>query len=396
MHQARPQNPRGNVPTNFQTKHVLIIAVGHFIHDVYSSFLSPWLPLLIKKLDLSLTLAGSLTIFIRIPSILNPLIGVLADRIDMRYPFIIAPAVTAVCMSLIGLAPSYAIVAMLLFFTGVSAAAFHVPGPVMISRVSGGHIGKGMSFFMTAGELARTIGPLVAVAAVSLWGFEKSYPVMSFGLLASALLAWQLRYSTGEYSRKHYTSLGKTWGSMKQVFVPLIFVILARALMVSSLTAFLPTFLKMEGKSLWLGGSALAILELSGASGTLTSGTLSDRLGRRFVLLGAMVLSPLLMLIFLFTHGWLRLIILVPIGFTAFSVSPVLLAIVQDHAPGMRATANGIYMGMSFVSMSGVAVLVGWLGDILGLKAAFIWSALLALVGIPVVFFVPEHHRENL
>ncbi len=83
------------------------MASGHFVHDVFSSFLAPWLPLLIEKLTLSLALAGSLTIFIRIPSLLNPLIGMAADRVDMRYMVIAAPAVTAVCMSLIGLAPSY-------------------------------------------------------------------------------------------------------------------------------------------------------------------------------------------------------------------------------------------------------------------------------------------------
>jgi FSR family fosmidomycin resistance protein-like MFS transporter len=119
--------------SGFQTGPVLTIAGGHFVHDVFSSFLAPWLPLLIEKLSLSLTLAGSLTVFIRIPSLLNPLIGVVADRIDMRNMVISAPAVTAVCMSLIGLAPSYWAVAVLLSVAGLSAAVFHVPGPVMIA-----------------------------------------------------------------------------------------------------------------------------------------------------------------------------------------------------------------------------------------------------------------------
>ena len=42
----------------FQTGGVLLISLCHFIHDVYSSFLSPLLPLLITKLSLSLTRAG--------------------------------------------------------------------------------------------------------------------------------------------------------------------------------------------------------------------------------------------------------------------------------------------------------------------------------------------------
>lgn len=376
--------------SGFQTRQVLTIAGAHFVHDVFSSFLAPWLPLLIEKLSLSLALAGSLTVFIRVPSLLNPLIGVVADRIDMRYMVISAPAVTAVCMSLIGLAPSYGVVAVLLSVAGLSAAVFHVPGPVIIATVSGFQVGRGMSFFMAAGEFARTVGPLVAVAAVSLWGFEGSYPVMIIGLVASGLLYWRLRHAPIHCERRHHSSVVKTWRAMQHVLIPLVCIVVARALMVASLSAFLPTFMVARGRSLWFGGTTLALVEFGAVLGTMVSGTLSDRLGRRFVLLGAMIASPVLMLIFLVTPAWALFPVLVLLGFNAFATAPVMLAIVQDHAHGMRATANGIYMGINFLVISGVTVLVGWTGDLLGLQAAFAWSALLALLGVPVIYFLPR------
>ena len=92
---------------DFHPDKLLIISGGHFIHDVFSSFLAVFLPLLINKFELSMLLAGSLTVFIRLPSIFNPLIGIVSDRIDMRYPAILAPALTAIAMSLLGVAPSY-------------------------------------------------------------------------------------------------------------------------------------------------------------------------------------------------------------------------------------------------------------------------------------------------
>ncbi|HID28590.1 MAG TPA: hypothetical protein EYP19_01150 [Desulfobacterales bacterium] len=67
-----------------------------------------------------------------------------------------------------------------------------------------------------------------------------------------------------------------------------------------------------------------------------------------------------------------------------------MLAIVQDHAHGMRATANGIYMGVNFLVVSGVTVLIGWMGDLLGLRAAFAWSAVMALIGVPLIYFLPR------
>ena len=76
---------------------------------------------------MSLTQAGFLSSVMQIPALLNPYIGVLADRISVRYFVILAPAMTAVPMSLIGLAPSYGVLLILLFITGISVSVFHVP-----------------------------------------------------------------------------------------------------------------------------------------------------------------------------------------------------------------------------------------------------------------------------
>jgi FSR family fosmidomycin resistance protein-like MFS transporter len=375
---------------SFQTAQVLTIAAGHFVHDVFTGFLAPWLPLLIQKLDLSLTLAGSLVVFLRMPALLTPVIGTIADRFDMRYAVIAAPGATAVCMSLIGLAPSYGVVCLLLLAAGLSAAMFHVPGPVMIAEVSRWQVGKGMGLFMAGGELARAVGPLVAVGAVSLWGFQGSYPVMIVGLAASGLLYIRLRNATLHRDTKTRASVVNTWQAMRHVWKPLIGLVVARALMIASLSVFLPTYMVGQGRSLWFGGTALATVEFAGVVGTLVSGTLSDRFGRRRVILGAMTASPALMLIFLTPLGHTALPLLVLLGVSVFASAPIMLAIVQDHAHGMRATANGVYMGINFLALSCATILVGWMGDLLGLRAAFVWSAILALLGLPSIYFLPR------
>jgi len=63
------------------------------------------------------------------------------------------------------------------------------------------------------------------------------------------------------------------------VLLPIAGILLARGFMLAALTTFLPTFLASEGASLQQAGGALSILELAGAAGVLTSGTVSDRLG---------------------------------------------------------------------------------------------------------------------
>jgi FSR family fosmidomycin resistance protein-like MFS transporter len=102
----------------FQYRKIMIISGGHFFHDVFSSFLAVFLPLLISKFSLSMALAGMFTVVFRAPNLMNPLLGILSDRMNLNRLAIWAPAITAVAMSLLGLAPSYGVVCILLLLAG--------------------------------------------------------------------------------------------------------------------------------------------------------------------------------------------------------------------------------------------------------------------------------------
>ncbi len=151
----------------FQAGRVVTVSFGHAVHDTYTAFLAPLLPAFIAKLALSRTEAGALTVFMQGPSLLQPFIGHLADRVNLRYFVILAPAVTAAMMSMLGVAPNYAVLALLLTVVGLSSAALHAVVPVLAGRLSGRNLGRGMGFWMVGGELGRTVGPIVIVSAVT-------------------------------------------------------------------------------------------------------------------------------------------------------------------------------------------------------------------------------------
>jgi len=375
----------------FQTGKILALSIGHFIHDVYSSFLSPLLPLLIDKLSLTLTQAGLLSTIMQLPALLNPYIGVLADRISVRYFVILAPAMTAVPMSLIGIAPSYGVLILLLFITGISVSIFHVPSPVMIAQLSAARKGRGMSFFMTGGELARTIGPLVAVAGVSLLGLEGFYPVMVFGLFSSGWLYLKLRDAPFNtvHTKRNLSAL-QTWRKLRFILWPLAAILVSRGFMHASMTAFLPTYINQETGNLWLAGMALTLFEVAGVAGVLTAGSMSDLFGRRKTLLVSLVGAPICLFVFTITDGWFRIAALLVTGFTLLSTTPVMLALVQEHARHSPAAANGLFMMISFIARSAVVVVVGFIADRIGLQAAYLISAAMGLIGIPFIFQLPK------
>jgi FSR family fosmidomycin resistance protein-like MFS transporter len=377
----------------FQTDRVLTISAGHALHDTYTAFLPPLLPAFIEKLALSTTEAGLLTAFMQGPSLLQPFIGHLADRISLRYLVILAPALSATVMSLLGIAPAYFVLVLLLMAAGLSSATLHAVAPVMAGRLSGKNLGRGMGFWMVGGELGRTLGPLVIAAYFGLRpdSLASTPLLMVGGWLATALLYVRLRDVPG---RPPNTQDGLPWRQALRIMgpflVPLVSIIVARSFMSAALTTYLPVFLTEEGAALSYASLSLSILEAAGVVGALLGGSLSDRLGRRMVLLLSLVTTPLLMFVFLAGKGWVQFPILLLLGFSSLSITPVIMALVQESYPQNRALANGVYMALSFVIRSGVVVVVGAMADLWGMRLAFVISAVTPFLGLPFLPLFPS------
>ena len=380
----------------FNSGSVISISIAHLLHDIYSSFLAPILPLLIEKLGISYSLVSLLSFIQKAPNIINPFIGLLADKIQMRFMVIITPVATAIVMSLLGLATSYAMLAILLFIMGISASLFHVPAPVMIKKSSSGQLGKGMSFFMVGGELARTLGPLIIVGAVSHWGLEGTYKLIPFGLMASVILFFKLRnIDIREDFRKEkvHVSYTSTFRKFLPTFLTLGFIIFFRGAMKSALTLYLSVYLTDKGNSLWFAGIALSVIQFSGVIGTLTAGTFSDRIGRRTAMVIITAASPLLMWFFLHSEGMLTFPILIITGFFLVAPGPVMLAIVQELDTKHLAFVNGIFMTISFGLGSLMLLIVGILSDKFGMDITYAISGFVALLAIPFALMLPKKQR---
>jgi len=383
----------------FRTGDVISISLAHLAHDIYSSFLAPILPLLIEKLGISLSMAGMLSVIQRVPTLLNPFIGILADNMKVRYFVILAPAITTIAMSLIGIASSYWMLAILLFIAGISSTMFHVPSPVMIKHISGDKLGKGMSYYMVGGELARTLGPLIIVAAVTHWGLEGTYKLIPFGLAASIVLYFRLRNIDlrDDFKReKEPVGYYSTFKKFLSTFMKLGMIIFFRGAMKSALTLYLAVYLTDKGHSLWFAGISLSIIQFAGVAGTFMAGTISDKIGRRTAMLIITLVSPFLMLLFLNSSEWLIFPILILTGFFLVSPGPVMLAIVQELDTKHLAFVNGIFMTISFGLSSIMLLLVGVMADHFGLDNAYTISAFLAMLAIPFAFLLPKKKSQDI
>ena len=373
----------------FQKGKVLSISAAHFVHDCYTAFLAPALPLIIDKLGISYGMTGLLAVIQRIPSLFNPFIGIIAERPVMRYMVISSPALTALFMSLIGIAPGYILLAVLLFFSGISSTLWHIPTPVMVRAVSGSRPGKGMSYYMVGGELARTAGPLIILGVISLWGLEGTWKMMPLGFIASILLYRLFRKAT---IRPTFSPRQHQEGSYWKIFLRYSAAFLLtggytffQAGMKASLTYYLPTFLTSQGHTLHFADLALTVIQLAGAAGALFAGTLSDKLGRTPTLLIVALVAPMLTFLFLKLEGFWIFPVLLPLGFFLFAPTSVMLATVQELNTDKKAFVNSIYMTLNFFVSVMIYPIVGTLIDHFGFLPSFRVIALLAFGAVPVV-----------
>lgn len=374
----------------FQRGKVASLSVVHLVHDIYTSFLAPALPKIIDKLDISYGLAGLLAVIQRIPSLFNPLMGIIAERPIAKYMIILSPAITAISMSLIGIAPGYVFLAILLLISGISSMMWHIPSPVMIKQLAGTRTGKGMSFYMVGGELARTLGPLIILGVIELWGLEGTWKMMPLGFVASIILYLNFRKVDIKPVKSNLPE-GNYWTIFKRYMPAFILTggyTFFMAGVKASLTYYLPTFLTdSENHSLVFADTSLTILQLAGAAGALFAGTISDKIGRSRTLLIISIFTPFLMLIFLSLKGAWIIPVLIPLGFFLFAPTSVMMAMIQDLNTGKKAFVNAIYMTINFFISSLVIPMVGVITDKFGFHASYLAFAILSFGAIGIVIY---------
>jgi FSR family fosmidomycin resistance protein-like MFS transporter len=270
---------------------------------------------------------------------------------------------------------------------GISASMFHVPAPVMIKQISGARVGKGMSFFMMGGEIARSVGPMVILGGISLWSLEGTYKLIPFGLLASVILFYKFKNIkiSHEIKLKTETSAKSTLRKYLPLFGLITGMTFFNSIMKGALSAFLPTYLTAKGDSLWYAGISLSVLQLTGAIGTFLAGSVSDKIGRKKVLIISALINPILLIIFLYSTGPFSLFILILLGFFLFAFTPVIMAIVNEVKSEFPAFLNGIYMTINFFTGAVTVYLVGIAADIFYLENTFLFTAFLGFLSVPFI-----------
>ncbi len=370
------------------------VAGAHLSHDVYSSFRDPLIPFVQDNLGISLFAASLMVPAQSLPSLLQPFIGVLADRTSKRWFVVLAPAVAGISVSSIGLAPNVFVVLLLLFTAGLASAAFHTPAVALIGEYGGRRMGRAMALFQAGGSLARALGPLIVTGVIWLVGFHNLWIAMFMGIAASIALYFVVDTTASDQAEKE-----------KDV-VPFKPLVKARAKYVGGLmgfgflrslgrapfTIFLVAYLLEVGRGDWYASISLATISFAGIFGGFAGGIFSDRFGRRIVLaFSTIAIVPILYLYLFLENGSIWVISLLALaGIVSMASGPVELALAQEIMPEARSTMAGVTLAFRFGTMSIVALVFARLADSIGIENAYWYIPILSLLALLAVPFLPK------
>ncbi len=367
----------------FSTRHVASIALAHGIHDMYAGFLPPFLPILIEKFGFSNQVGGSLTLFYSLPSLFQAFFGSLADRRNLKILVSLAPLVTGLMMTLLGVVPSSIVMIGLLIVGGTSSAALHAIGPALNSKHAGKKLGRGMSFWVNAGSFGYALGSLIFVSAYDLLGLERLPLMAVFGAVVSVLVWYWLKDAdTRAHGARTEKAKPKDWSKIVKVMAPVAFILATRALMAAVLSTYFPSFLLEQGATTFLSGAGMTLIFASGVVGSFVAGNLSDRFSRLGIMGIATLAQAAFMLLFLQTRGWLQVPVLILIGFFELAALPVMMAYVQEGFREDRAFINGLYLSLNFVSSALAVPMVGRLADMFNFRTAFLVASYVLPLGL--------------
>ncbi len=374
-------------------KMIFALTLVHFTGDFYSSFLNPLMPAFVDHFGLTLTQVGIITGISRfLAFVVQPPIGYIADHYKTRVFILGGPFLVITLTSLMGIAPTFWILILLVAVGSIGSSMFHPSVAGMISTYSGRNLGFSLSVFNMGGTLAFGVGPMFITWFVATYGLQ-SMPVTMIPGLITMIYLYVIVPSPKCEGLKDFGLIG----SLREVFgavwkpILMIWLIMAsRAFVSQSLLTYLPVHYARQGHSLVSIGGVVSLFTIAGAFSGLIAGHLSDRIGFKPVFYGAHLLTTPAIYLMMHTSGtWLYLHAFIT-GCFALATLPLGVALAQKLAPKGKSMASSLMMGFALGTGGVMTPITGKLADIFSIAPVLNVIAVVPVLTMVLIYLLPE------
>jgi MFS family permease len=389
-------------------REVWLISIGHTLTHWYPATFYLLLPLIGRELDLSYSQIGLIMTCQHIAGAVSNIPGGMFVDTVGRKGFLLALSLFWVGFPymLMGFANSYWMLLLCVSLVGIGNNLWHPTAiPTLASRFPG-RKGLVLSIHGMGGNVGDAIAPLVigALLATLTWRQVVFVNVVPGVLIACLILVFlgSLRLA-GEAAERRPAkegqgqTLAEYFRGLRELLRNRNVILLTisssfRTMTQAGLLTFLPVFLAYEmGYSpLWV-GACMFLLQAAGFAASPIAGHLSDRMGRRSILISSMAMTAVVLL-FMAVAGKSSLFIffIAVLGFFLYAVRPVLQAWILETTPKkMGGTSIGVLFGAQHIGSALGPVMGGLIADKYGIMAAFYFLAATIVVANLFVFFIP-------
>ena len=378
---------------------------GHAVFHWFSQSFFVMLPEVVATFGLSGLQVGAIAAVREVVSGIIALPGgVVTDMVRRHWGIVLA-----ICMGLFGLgwlimaiAPAYTVLLVGMAVVAAAASMWHLPAAAALSRRFVDRRGSALSIHGVGGNIGDVIGPAltgVLLLTLSWRGVLSIYAAVP--LLLIFLVFWAFRDigRTGSQdeqpsgfrdqmtnTRLAFQEHPRLWGIMAVAGL--------RGMASVAFLPFLALYLGLDDE-LGLGNAALglhiALLVGVGVVATPVVGYISDRLGRKLVLIPEMIaLCALSALLVPFGDGIGLIVILALMGLFFFSDQPILPAATLDTVgQGVAASALGVFSFSRFALGAASPIIAGELFDSIGIESTFFYISGIYLIATLELVVVP-------
>ena len=373
------REPRGRVL-------LTTITAAHFSHHVTNSLLNPLLPLIRDSLGMSYGESGfAVSAFSIAAGLANAPWGILADRIGSRTVMVGGLFLMGAASVALATAGSYWQLLALLMVLGIVSGSYHGPAAALIARTFAPRLrGTAMGIHITGGHLSFFAAPALAgLLATSTGTWHTPYVWFAIAPIVFGGLLWMVAPHVQEK-----TVPGDRFAAFREIgrvfrdVGPVVSLSIAFQFGIAALLAFLALYLvDARGLSPALAAVFFGIPQLVGVVGAPFGGWLSDRFGRRAVMVGGLALMGPSVYALTAAPNEALVVVLILFGLLWSMRSTVTETLVMDTAPaGRRATVLGAYYLLN-AHVGGIgAPLFGLLAQGVGIATAFSWMGIAFVV----------------
>ena len=388
-----------------------LITIGHGLTHWYPATFYLLLPLIGNELGLTYSQIGLIITCQYIASaVANIPGGVLVDTVG-RKGLLMAVSLFWVGFPylLMAFTHSYLMLLACIALVGFGNSLWHPTAIPTLGRQFPERKGLVLSLHGMGGNVGDAVAPVAigALLAVFSWREVVVMNVVPGLVVALLMLAFLGTLRLGAAAKKadqgtdgdaHRQSLGDYLQGLRPLFRNRALVLLStgsafRTMTQSALLTFLPLYLAnaMGYSPLWV-GACLFALQAAGFAAAPVAGHLSDRMGRRSILMSSMLTTAVVLVLMAIAGGSPLFIALVALlGFFLYATRPVIQAWLLETTPkNMGGSSIGVLFGAQALGAAVGPLVAGMIADRYGLLATFYFLAAMIVIANLFVVLMPQ------